>query len=132
MKRNVALTVTSLLSILFLSFHLTDDALRPRVSGAWESGPGNLTAVVILFVFLLGAVPLAERRSGYIIKLITSLFAAGMPVLHLRAGIDWSTRHRAWFFLWTLIVLGVLGLFGLVLSAVGLWKREFDRPPTAD
>ena len=81
MKRNVALTVASLLSILFLSFHLTDDALRPRVSGAWESGPGNITAIVILFVLLLGAVPLAARRSGYVIKLITSLFAAGMPVL---------------------------------------------------
>jgi len=24
-----------------------------------------------------------------------------------------------------MIVLGVLGLFGLVLSAVGLWKREW-------
>ena len=60
-----------------------------------------------------------------IIMLIGSLFAAGMPVLHLRAGVDWTTRDRAWFFLWTMIVLGVLGLFGLVLSAVGLWKREW-------
>ncbi len=125
MKRNLPLTIASLLSILFLSFHLTDDALRPSVSGAWESGPGNIIVVVILFVLLLGAVTLAGRRSGYIIMLIGSLFAACMPVLHLRAGIDWSTRDRAWFFLWTMIVLGVLGLFGLVLSVVGLWKREW-------
>jgi hypothetical protein len=125
MKRNLPLTVTSLLSILFLSFHLTDDALRPRVSGTWESGPGNIIAVVVLFVFLFGTVTLAGRRSGYIIMLIGSLFAAAMPVLHLRAGVDWSTRDRAWFFLWTMIVLGVLGLFGFVLSAVGLWKREW-------
>ena len=125
MKRNLPLTVTSLLSILFLSFHLTDDALRPRVSGTWESGPGNIIAVVVLFVFLFGTVTLAGRRSGYIIMLIGSLFAAAMPVLHLRANVDWSTRDRAWFFLWTMIVLGVLGLFGLVLSAVGLWKREW-------
>ena len=125
MKRNLPLTITCLLSILFLSFHLTDDALGPKLSGAWESGPGNMVAIVILFVFLFGTMALARRRSGYVIMLIGSLFAAVMPVLHLRAGVDWSTKDRAWFFLWTLIVLGVLGLFGLVLSAVGLWKREW-------
>jgi hypothetical protein len=29
------------------------------------------------------------------------------------------------FFVWTLIMLGVSGLFSLVLSAQGLWSREW-------
>jgi hypothetical protein len=29
------------------------------------------------------------------------------------------------FFVWTLIALGVSGLFGLILSAQGLWARDW-------
>lgn len=122
MKRDIMLTITSLLSILLLSFHLTQDALREQ-PGTWPAGPGNLVAILILLVYLCGTVLLAGRRSGYVIMLIGGLFAAGMPVIHLtspRFGL--VPRPGAHFFMWTLIALGVTGLFSVILAARDLWS----------
>jgi len=120
MRRNIMLTITSLLSILLLSFHLTQDSLRVR-PGTWDAGPGNLTVIVILLVYLCGTVLLAGRRSGYVIMLLGGLFAAAMPVLHL-TGPGLSVAARAFFFLWTLIALGVTGMFSVILAARALWR----------
>jgi uncharacterized membrane protein len=128
MKRNIVLTLTSLLSILLLSFHLTQDSLNKR-PGTWDSGPGNLVVIVILLVFLCGVVLLAERRSGGIITLLGSLFAAGMPVIHLmrpRLG-QVDNYGAAFFFLWTLIALGVTGMFSAILAARELWSFKRAR-----
>ncbi|MEO8577588.1 MAG: hypothetical protein ABI556_12840 [Gemmatimonadales bacterium] len=117
MRRNLTLTITSLLSILLLSFHLTQDALREK-PGTWPAGPGNLVAIVILLVFLCGTVLLGGRRSGLVITLVGGLFAAGMPVLHLTAPrFGLVPRPGAAFFMWTLIALGVTGMFGVILAA---------------
>src|SRR5258707_1084566 len=80
MKPNVMLTITSLLSILFSTFHLTNDIIR----GMEKGGASNLVAVPILVVWLYGTLVLAEQRSGYIIILLGSLLASGMPVIHMR------------------------------------------------
>jgi hypothetical protein len=122
MKRNIMLTITSLLSILLLSFHLTQDALREK-PGTWDAGPGNLVAIVILLVYLCGTVLLAGRRSGYVIMLIGALFAAAMPVLHLPGGRFNPAKHSDPFlFLWILIALGVTGAFSFILAARELWR----------
>ena len=63
MKHNVMLTIASLLSILFLTFHLTDDIVRGMEPGTLS----NLFAVPILVVWLYGTLVLAEKRSGYVI-----------------------------------------------------------------
>jgi hypothetical protein len=47
MKHNVMLTITSLLSILFMTFHLTDDIIRGIGLGRglkplWGANPGRL------------------------------------------------------------------------------------------
>ena len=63
MKPNVMLTVTSLLSILFMTLHLTSDTVHARV-GTAEAGGSTLVAVPILVVWLYGTLVLAERRSG--------------------------------------------------------------------
>src|SRR5260370_41365764 len=81
MKHHTMLIIASLLSILLLTFHLTDDVLREggmAVRGAW-----NLIAVLILFVWLYGALVLAERRSGDIIMLLGAPVGVGVPVLPL-------------------------------------------------
>ncbi len=131
MKHSVMLIIASLLSILLLSFHLTDDVLREgglAVRGAW-----NLIAVLILFVLLYGTLVLAERRSGYIIMLIGGLFGLGMPVIHmvLARTVVANELARArgdYFFVWTLLAVGVTGLFSFVLSARGLWSRQWGQP----
>jgi len=57
MKQNPLLAITSLLSILFMTFHLTVDIVR----GFEKGGVSNLTAVPILVVWLYGALALAGR-----------------------------------------------------------------------
>src|SRR5260370_42240808 len=79
MKQNVMLTIASLLSILLLTLHVTDDIVR----GISKAGPSNI-ALAVLVVLLYGTLVLAERRSGYVITLLVGLFAAGMPVIHMR------------------------------------------------
>ena len=126
MKHNVMLTVASLLSILFFTFHLTDDIVR----GFEQGGVSNLTAVPIFVVWLYGTLVLAERRSGYIIILLGSLLAAGIPVIHMKgAGVAGEiATSGAFFFVWTLIALGVTAIFSVILSARGLWSLQWHRP----
>ena len=120
---------TSLLSILLLSFHLAQDALHAK-PGTVAAGAGNLTAILILFVLLLGTVLLAERRSGQIIMLLCALFSMGMPVLHFTGGADLTKRSGALFFVWCLIALGVIGLLSVCLLVSELprvWKQHRTR-----
>ena len=126
MKRSVMLTITSLLSILFLTFHLTDDIVR----GFEEGGVSNLTAVPIFVVWLYGTLVLAERRSGYVIILVASLLLMGVPVIHMRgAGVGFGTnRSGGFFFIWTLFAMGVTALFSVILSVRGLWSLPWRRP----
>jgi hypothetical protein len=117
------LIITSLLSILFMTFHLTDDIIR----GMEKGGPSNLIAVPILVVWLYGTLLLAERRSGYIIILIGSLLGLLVPVLHMTGvgvGGEIAKSSGAFFFVWTLIALGVTSLFSVILSVRGLWSLQ--------
>ena len=118
MKQNIMLTIASLLSILFGMFHLADDIDR----GMSPGGLPNLIAVVICVVWLYGTLVLAERRSGYIIILIASLLLMGIPVIHMRGvGIGFgTTRSGGFFFIWTIIALGVTALSSVILSVRGL------------
>ena len=75
MKQNAVLVVASLLSILLLTLHITDDIVR----GISKAEPSN-TALVVLAIFLYGTLVLAERRWGYVIMLLVGLFAAAMPI----------------------------------------------------
>jgi len=121
MKHNVMLTITSLLSILFMTFHLTDDIVR----GMEKGGLSNLVAVPIFVVWLYGTLVLAERRSGYIIILLGSLLGSGVPVIHMMgAGVGGAIARSsgAFFFIWTLLALGVTALFSVILSVCGLWS----------
>ena len=78
MKQSSMLTITSLLSILFLTFHLADDIVR----GFEKGGLSNLVGgVLITVVWLYGTLVLAERRSGYIIMLLGSLFSLVIPIV---------------------------------------------------
>jgi hypothetical protein len=87
----------------------------------------NLVVVLFLIVWLYATLMLAERRSGYII-LVASLFASGMPIVHMMgaglAGGKIADSSGAFFFVWVLIALGVTALFSAILSACGLWRLQ--------
>ena len=128
MKHSVALTIASLLSVLFFTFHLADDIIR-----GFEPGKlSNLPALPIFVVWLYGTLVLAERRSGYIITFLGGLFSLVVPLAHMRGkgvGIASSIHNSsgAFFFVWTLIAIGVTGLFAAVLSARALWSFPWRR-----
>src|ERR1700740_3002770 len=121
MKQTAILTTTSLLSILLLTLHITDDIVR----GISKAEPSN-TALLVLAIFLYGTLVLAERRSGHVIMLLVGLFAAGMPVIHMRGAHYGEIARSAggFFFLWALWALGGLGGLTFVLAARGLWNMR--------
>ena len=120
MKPKVNLwAIASLLTMLLLTFHLTDDILRGMAPG----GLMNLVGTLILVVWLYGTLMLAERRSGYIIVLLGSLLGSGVPAIHMSgAGLGSSARQGGFFFVWTLLALGAIALFSVILSVHGLWS----------
>jgi len=124
MKHNITLTITSLLSIILVAFHLTDDIVRGIEPGRIAS----LIGILILAVWLYGTLVLAERRSGHVIILLGSLAGACVPVVHMMGaglvGGRIANSSGVFFWVWTLLALGVTAIFSVMLSARGLWSAE--------
>ena len=114
MKPNVLLTIASLLSLLLIMFHLTDDVLLQA-----EGAVKYFIPVVVFVVWLYGTLMLSDRVSGYIIMLLGGLIAAGMIVVHSKGGV--VHKSGGFFFVWTLFALSATGWFTAILSARGLW-----------
>jgi len=122
LKNNLLLIIASLLSILFMTFHLADDIAR----GFEKGGLSNLTAVPILVIWLYGTLVLAERRSGYVIILLGSILGSGVPVIHFMRtggvlGGEIGKSGGDLFFVWTLIALGVTAVFPSSSRRVHCW-----------
>ena len=123
MKLSVLLTIASLLSILFFTFHVTDDIMR----GIEPGTVSNLPAVLIFVVWLYGTLVLFERRSGYVIIFLGSLLSLAVPVLHMMGkGVGVASKipnsSGGFFFIWTLFALGVTALFSVILTVRLLWS----------
>ena len=124
------LTVATLLSVLFMTLHLADDIVRGMEAG----GLSSLIVVPIVVALLYGIAVLGEGRSGYVIIFIVSLLLLIVPVIHMKgkgvgvaSGI--ASSSGGFFFVWTLIALGVTALISVILSVRGLWRL---RRTTAD
>lgn len=129
MNPNRMLIISSLMSILLFVFHLTSDIMLGIERGGRQDLVGG---TLISLVWLCGTVLLSERRSGYIITLLGAILAVGVPYLHMGgAGVGGEfarTRSGAFFFIWTLLMLGLTGASSIILSVRGLWKREWAQP----
>ncbi len=70
---------------------------------------------------------LAERRSGYIIVLLFSFLELAVPVIHMMGkGVgEIAKSSRGFFFVWTLIALGVTALFSVNLPVRVLWSLKW-------
>jgi hypothetical protein len=129
MKQTTMLTTSSLLTILFMTFHITSDVLFKMV----PPGFSNLFAVFIFVVLLCGTLLLSGRRAGYIIIFFGSVLGLIMPVLHMRGthgvmGGEIGKSGEAFFFVWVLLALGTTATFSMILSARALlrlpWRRS--------
>lgn len=127
MKPNVLLTVASLLSLLLIMFHLTDDVLLQA-----EGHVKYYIPVVVFVVWLYGTLMLPGRVSGYIIMLLGGLISVGMIVVHSPGGV--VRQSGGFFFIWTMFALSATGLFTAILSARGLWltiRARRSGPPVS-
>lgn len=123
--KDKTLTITSLLAALFMTLHITDDIVR-GISPPSTSLSGNILGPIIFIVWLIGTLMLAERRSGFVIMLLGGLFAAAMPVLHMKgAGYPKiAASDGGVFFVWTLYAVGVTGALSMILASRALWHAR--------
>jgi hypothetical protein len=120
MKHNVELRVASLLTLLLLSIHFTQDVVIQA------EGLNKYPIPVVVFALLLYAtLVLSDRVLGYVIMLFGGVLGAGMIVAHSR-GFVIGNSH-GFFFVWTLLALSTTGWVTLVLSARGLWSAFRSR-----
>lgn len=122
MKDNITLTIASLLSVLLLTFHLTDDVVRGFEPGGFK----NINVILIAFTWVFGTVVLAGRRSGYIIIILGSLLGCVVPLAHMRGagfvGGRVANTTGMFFFVWTMLAIGVTSLLSITLAVRGLWN----------
>lgn len=118
MKHRDLLVTCSLVSVLFLSLHISQDI----VLGLDRAGLNHLVGVAILVVVVSGAVLLRDHLAGRVIMLLGGVMSAGMLPLHMRNGLrqEFLERSGALLFVWTLYLLGVLGAFTIVLAVLAL------------
>ena len=129
MKHNLTLTTASLLTLLLLTLHLAADIVR----GFEPGGLSNLVGgVLISVVWLYGTLVLAGRRSGYVIIPLGSLLGLFVPYVHMKgrgvgvaSGI--ANSNGGFFFVWTLLAIGVTALVSVILSVRGLWSLPWRR-----
>jgi hypothetical protein len=124
-----------------VSAHHSIDDVSPDRRHPFKMAPAglsNLFAVFIFVVLLCGTLLLAGRRAGYIIIFFGSLLALVIPVIHMKGtrgllGGDIGNSGQAFFFVWTMLALGVTATFSVILSARALlslpWAPE---PPLAN
>jgi hypothetical protein len=128
-RRDVLLTITSLLSVLLATLHLADDIVRGFEPGGFK----NVSGIMIMAAWLYGTLVLAERRSGYVIMLLGSLLGTVMPLAHMRGaglvGGRTANSSGPFFWVWTMMALGVTSMFSLALSARALWSLPWRRQP---
>jgi hypothetical protein len=122
MNNTLALTMTSLLSILLGSFHLSDDIVK----GIEPGGVSNFNGVLILAVQLYATLMLADRRWAHALVLLLSIGEAAVPYLHMTGpglvGGRIANASGVFFWVWTLMALGVTASVSVVLAARGLWR----------
>ena len=129
MKQIAMLTTASLLSILFMTLHMTGDILF-KMSPA---GLVNLFVVLVFVVQLYGTLVLGGRRAGYIIIFFGSALGLLISVIHMKGtrgllGGDIGNSGQAFLFVWTMLALGITSTFSIILSASALlslpWRRS--------
>ena len=122
MQQDKLLSVISILSVLLLALHISQDI----VFGFDRAGLNHLVGVAILLVILCGAVLLRERLLGKVIMLFGGLMAAAMLPLHMRNGLrpEFLEKRGALLFIWTLYVLGVNGALCVILAIQSLLARR--------
>ena len=122
MKRNVTLSVVSLVTLLLLTFHLAHDTILQA-----EGSMKYPIPVVVFSLWLYATLMASDRVWGYVVMLLGGLFGAAMIVVHAKGTV--VGRSEGFFFVWTLFALAATGWVTMILSARGLWMAFRARRP---
>jgi len=124
MKQRDLLSVTSMLAVILLALHISQDI----VFGFDRGGLNQLVGVAILLVVVCGAMLLRDRRSGQVIMLLGGVMAVAMLPIHMRNGLrpEFLEKSGALLFVWILYVLGVIGAFSVILAVQALRGRAAE------
>lgn len=128
MNHKGTLIFTSALSGVLFILHWADEISRGLEPGTLNAAGG----IAILVVWLSGPLVLGARRSGYILMLVAGFFGLGILLLHMsgRGMVGGRMANTSGQFFWvtTLIALGVSSSLAAILSAEALWRsRRRDR-----
>ena len=118
MKPSVLLTGTTLILALSLTLHVADDIAR----GMDTIGLHSLIPILVLGLWLYGALVLGARRSGYILQLLLSIVGLGVVLIHLRGAHmgQIAASSGGVLFVWTLFVIGTASFMSMLLCLQGL------------
>ena len=124
MNNNVTLIITSLLSIVLVVFHLTEDIVRGVEPGTLATFNG----VLMLATWLYGTVVLSGRRAGYILMMLGSVLGIVVSIAHMRGaglvGGRIANSSGVYFWVFTQLSLGVTAVFSFVLAGYLLWRTR--------
>ena len=122
MKQYTILVVMSLLSILLVTFHVSDDIVRGFEPGGFK----HIQTILTMAVWLYGTVALAGRRSGYIVMLLGALLGSVVSIAHMRGAgyVGGRIANTDGMLLWVFsqLALGVTASVSVVLAAQALWS----------
>jgi hypothetical protein len=118
MKPGILLTGTTLLTALCLTLHVADDIAR----GMDTIGLHTLTAILVLGLWLYGALVLSGRLPGYILQLLLSIVGLGVVIIHLKGAHigQIAASNGGVLFVWILFVLGTTSFMSMLLCVHGL------------
>lgn len=127
MKPNATLVVTSLISIVLVMLHVSDDIVR----GFEPGGLKHLQTILTMAVWMYGTVALTGRRSGYIVMLLGALLGSLVSVAHMRGAgyVGGRVANTDGMLLWVFsqLTLGVTASVSVVLAAQALWSLRRGR-----
>jgi hypothetical protein len=126
MKPSVLLTGTTLITALFLTLHVADDIAR----GIDTIGLHSLTMLLVLGLWLYGALVLTGRRSGYILQFLLAIIGLGVVIIHLKGAHmgQIAVSSGGVVFVWTLFVLGTTSFMSMLLCVHGLLTLPKGQP----
>jgi hypothetical protein len=129
MKNDLTLTITSLLSILLVAFHISDDIVRGFEPGKLSTFSG----VLMLAAWTYGTLVLGGRRSGYLIMCLGAILGTVVSIAHMRGAglVGGRVANSSGMFFWvfTQLALGVTAVFSLSVSAYQWWTLRRTHTP---
>lgn len=120
MTYSLSLRSVSLLSLVLLTIHLTQDVMHQAEGSVTYPVP-----VLLFALWLYATLVLSDRVAGYLIMLVGGLFGAAMILIHAEGIV--VGKSGGFFFVWTLFALSATGWVTMALSIQGLWTTLRSR-----